>query len=91
MPKVIARGIPATIWAASNRLLAMPWAIAFQLGSRESITSSRPYFSKNPFSLATTKGAQSVKGIKPISKFTFSNPLRATTVGLLRRCLARFC
>ena len=71
-PMVMLRGIPATIWAASRRPVATPWASAFQLGSRCRITSSNPSSAKKPFSLAIIIGAQSVRGIKPMVGLVFN-------------------
>ena len=62
IPRLMARGIPVTIWAASKRPSRIPSARSFQLFSLESVT-SRPYLANNPFSWAIAKGAQSVRGI----------------------------
>jgi len=48
----MAIGIPATIWAASVRRVALPWQSAFQLSSQDNVTSSSPCSAKKPFSLA---------------------------------------
>ena len=71
-PRVMASGIGASICAASSIPSASLSLIFAHEVSLESVT-SRPCFSKRPFSFATTSGAQSVNGIKPIFRLTFSS------------------